>query len=122
MLNLPASTKIFLCSKPIDMRLSFDGLSGLVQTQFGKNPLCGHLFVFFSRRRNSMKILFWDLDGFVLYYKRLESGTFAWVSDTVAGDSAEILASDFALVLAGINPAEIKRPKRYQRIPEPLLG
>ncbi len=119
MLNLPASTKIFLCSKPIDMRLSFDGLSGMVQTQFGKNALCGHLFVFFSRRRNSMKILFWDLDGFVLYYKRLESGTFAWVSDTVTGDNPEILASDFALVLAGINPAEIKRPKRYQRIPEP---
>lgn len=115
MLNLPPSTKIFLCSDPIDMRVSFDGLSGMVTKHFGLNPLCGHLFVFFSRRRDRMKILFWDLDGFVLYYKRLERGTFSWISDFDLGKEKEILSCDFALVLAGINPRDVKRQKRFQR-------
>lgn len=68
-----------------------------------------------------MKILFWDLDGFVLYYKRLESGTFSWVDDFDLGKEKEILSSEFALVLAGINPVDVKRQKRYQRLPEPVL-
>ncbi len=68
-----------------------------------------------------MKILFWDIDGFVLYYKRLESGSFSWVSDIGAGGNTEILASEFALVLAGINPVNGKRSKRYQRLPETSL-
>jgi transposase len=117
MLSLPPSTRIFLCSKPVDMRQSFDALSGLVHTHFGQNPLCGHLFVFFSKRRDRMKILFWDIDGFVLYYKRLESGTFSWVSGSACDQDGEILASEFALVLAGINPNDIKRQRRFHRLP-----
>jgi transposase len=117
MLSLPPSTRIFLCSKTVDMRLSFDALSGLVHTHFGQNPLCGHLFVFFSKRRDRMKILFWDIDGFVLYYKRLESGTFSWVPVSACDQDEEILASEFALVLAGINPNDIKRQKRFHRLP-----
>ena len=58
MLSLPPSTKIFLCSQAVDMRKSFDALSGLIQTHFGQNPLNGHLFVFFSKSRDRMKILF----------------------------------------------------------------
>lgn len=122
MLSLPPSTRIFLCSKPADMRQSFDALSGLVHTHFGQNPLCGHLFVFFNRRRDRMKILFWDIDGFVLYYKRLESGTFSWVSDIGSDSSDEILASEFALVLAGINPGDVKRQKRFRRLPETSMA
>ena len=121
MLNLPPSTKIFLCNQPVDMRKSFDALSGLIDTHFGQNPLCGHLFVFFSKQRDRMKILFWDIDGFVLYYKRLESGTFSWAADLVSEQNPEILASDFALVLAGINPDDGKRQKRYRRLPETCL-
>jgi transposase len=121
MLNLPPSTKIFLCSESVDMRKSFDALSGLIETHFGQNPLCGHLFVFFSKQRDRMKILFWDIDGFVLYYKRLEGGTFSWAEDLVSEKTPEILASDFALVLAGINPADGKRQKRYKRLPETSL-
>ena len=117
MLSLPPSTRIFLCSKPVDMRQSFDALSGLVHTHFSQNPLCGHLFVFFSKRRDRMKILFWDIDGFVLYYKRLESGTFSWVPGSACDQDGEILASEFALVLAGINPNDIKRQKRFHRLP-----
>lgn len=118
MLNIPASTKIFVCVEPVDMRLSFDGLAGMVQTHFGMNPLNGHLFVFFSRRRDRMKILVWDIDGFVLYYKRLEKGTFSWVDRLELLPGSEILSNDFALVLAGINPAEVKKQKRYRRVPE----
>lgn len=115
MLNLPPSTKIFLCNQPVDMRKSFDALSGLIQTHFGQNPLNGHLFVFFSKQRDRMKILFWQLDGFVLYYKRLEGGTFSWADYFEPGSDAEILASDFELLLAGINPASGRQQKRYRR-------
>jgi transposase len=117
MLNIPSSTKIFICVQPVDMRLSFDGLAGLVQTHFGMNPLSGHLFVFFSRRRDRMKILAWDIDGFVLYYKRLEQGTFSWLDQLELLPGSEILSTDFALVLAGINPSNGKRSKRYSKIP-----
>lgn len=71
MLNIPSSTKIYVCTQPVDMRFSFDALSGLVNTHFGMNPTSGHLFVFFSKKRDRMKVLSWDLDGFLLYYKRL---------------------------------------------------
>lgn len=121
MLNLPPSTKIFLCNEPVDMRKSFDALSGLIQTYFGQNPLCGHLFVFVSKQRDRLKILFWDVDGFVLYYKRLEGGTFSWASELGGNQSPEILASDFALILAGINPGNAKRQRRYQRMPQTSL-
>jgi transposase len=121
MLNLPPSTKIFLCSQSVDMRKSFDALSGLVQTHFGQNPLCGHLFVFFSKQRDRMKILFWDIDGFVLYYKRLEGGSFSWVDTAHLDQGGEILATDFSLLLAGINPSELRRTNRYRRLPETTL-
>jgi transposase len=121
MLNLPPSTKIFLCSQPVDMRKSFDALSGMIQEHFGQNPLCGHLFVFFSRQSDRMKILFWDLDGFVLYYKRLESGTFAWRKELERNGHAEIPSSDFSLILAGINPGDIKRQRRFTRPVETSL-
>lgn len=122
MLTLPPSTRIFLCSQPVDMRLSFDALSALVQTHFGQNPLCGHLFAFFSKRRDRMKILLWDIDGFVLYYKRLEAGTFSWVPGIDSEQDGEILAPEFALLLAGINPREIKKQKRYRRLPETSIA
>jgi len=64
-----------------------------------------------------MKILAWDVDGFILYYKRLEQGTFSWLDKLELLPGSEILASDFALVLAGINPTEVKRSKRYQHVP-----
>jgi transposase len=120
MLNLTPSTKIYLCNQPVDMRKSFDALSGIIETHFGQNPLCGHLFVFFSKQRDRMKILFWQLDGFVLYYKRLEGGTFSWLEYLEAGET-EILASDFELLLAGINPTTGRKQKRYRRLPETSL-
>ena len=117
MLSIPPSTKIFVCTQPIDMRYSFDALSGIVTTHFGDNPLCGHLFVFFSKRRDRNEDPDMDVDGFVLYYKRLERGSFTWLDNLQLLPGSQILASDFALVLAGINPTEVKRSKRYQHVP-----
>ena len=67
MLSIHPSTRVFLCSEVIDMRFSHDALSGLVTSHFGISPLSGHIFVFFSRRRDRMKLLFWEPDGFALY-------------------------------------------------------
>ena len=70
--QLSAAVRIFLCTRPTDMRKGFDGLTGLVREDFGQDPLTGHLFLFLNRRRDRIKILFWDHDGLVLYYKKQE--------------------------------------------------
>jgi transposase len=110
-LTISPATKVFVCSQLIDMRYSFDALSGLVTTHFGMSPLSGHIFVFFSRRRDRMKLLFWEPDGFALYYKRLEHGTYSWIFDLAFDDDGEMHASDFALILAGINPCKSEKKK-----------
>jgi transposase len=115
MLNIHPSARVFLCSQVIDMRYSFDALSGLVTSHFGMNPLGGHIFVFFSRRRDRMKLLFWDSDGFALYYKRLEHGTFSWIKDLDLNEGGEIQVSDFAMILTGINPQSDTRHKSKKR-------
>lgn len=119
MLSIQPSTRVFLCSQVIDMRFSFDALSGLVTTHFGLSPLSGHLFVFLSRKRDRMKLLFWEPDGFALYYKRLERGTFSWVHDLNLDEGGEIQASDFAMILAGINPRYDKPQRKKVRTVPP---
>jgi transposase len=73
-IGLPSQARIFLRRAPTDMRKSFDGLSGLVRSEFERDPLCGDLFVFMNRRRDLVKVLYWDRDGFALWAKRLEGG------------------------------------------------
>jgi transposase len=103
------------------MRYSFDGLSGLVTSHFGMNPLTGHIFVFFSRRRDRMKLLFWDSDGFALFYKRLEHGTYSWIRDLDLDQGGEIQASDFAMILTGINPRLGKPQKNSKQSSKTLV-
>ena len=74
--QLPAAVRIFLCTRPTDMRKGFDGLQGMVREFLGQDPLSGHLFLFLNRRRDRIKLLWWDRDGLVIWYKRLEAGTF----------------------------------------------
>ena len=74
--QLPSAVRIFLCTRPTDLRKSFDGLTGLVQECFGQDPLTGHLFLFLNRRRDRIKILYFDRDGLAIWYKRLEVGSF----------------------------------------------
>jgi transposase len=75
MIGLPPSVRIFVATAPVDMRKSFDALSAMALRIVGMDPRTGHLFVFFSKHRDRVKILFWDRSGFCLMYKRLEQGT-----------------------------------------------
>ncbi|HLB52478.1 MAG TPA: IS66 family insertion sequence element accessory protein TnpB [Chlamydiales bacterium] len=103
MLALPAH--IFLCKDPVSMRKSFEGLGSLVEQLFPGELLSGSLFVFLNRNRNCMKALFWDRDGFAIYYKRLEKGSFALNTKNNILDRRE-----FFMLLEGIIPQKI-RPK-----------
>ena len=114
MLTLPPSTRVFVASKPADMRRSFDGLMALVRDFLGEDPLSGHLFVFRNRVGDRLKILWWDRDGLAIFYKRLEEGSFSFPSSNGAA-RLEMSAGDLQLVLQGIDPAKVKRSKRYQR-------
>jgi transposase len=114
MLTLPPSTRVFVATKPADMRRGFDGLFALVRDFLGEDPLSGHLFVFRNRVGDRLKILWWDRDGLAIWYKRLEAGTFRFPN---GGETArlEMTWNDLQLVLQGIDPAKVKRSKRYQR-------
>lgn len=111
MLRLPVSVRIFLCLVPVDMRRSFDGLASLAEQVVREDPLSGHLFVFRGRRGDRVKILYWDRDGYALWYKRLESGFFRFPAG--AADAKEISATDLGLILEGIDLRSVKRQKRF---------
>ena len=97
------------------MRKSFNGLSGLVATHFcNVELLSGHLFLFFNRRRDSVKLLLWDRDGLVIWYKRLETGTFQVAALGDKETSLEIDSTQLSLLLSGIDLASAKRRKRYR--------
>ena len=114
MLN-SASASIYLCVAPTDMRKSFDGLSALAREHLKCDPLSGAWFVFRNRRADRLKLLYWDGDGFAIWQKRLEIGSFEFpeveVGDAAAGVS--IRATDLALILGGIDLASAKRRKRF---------
>ena len=116
MLSLPPSVRIFLCTKPIDCRRSFDGLCALVQEHLQQDPLSGHLFVFRNRSGERLKILYWDRDGLAVWYKRLEQGTFKLPTlDPTSGQGAEITPAALAMLLEGIDVDTAKRHQRYRR-------
>jgi len=115
MLRLPGTVRVFLCLLPVDMRRSFDGLAALAEQVVHANPLSGHLLVFRGRRGDRLKILYWDRDGYALWYKRLEAGTFRFPSD--AAEAKEIASADLALILEGIDVDAAKRRKRFALSP-----
>lgn len=108
------SVRVYLCTSPADMRKGFDTLAAMVRDYLGYDPLSGHLFLFVGRDRDRIKILYWDRDGFALWYKRLEEGTFRLPSKNT-GKSVELKASELAMLLAGIDLTSIKRRKRFAR-------
>ena len=107
--------RIWLATEAADMRCGFDRLAERVRTVIGQDPLTGHLFVFRSRRGDRLKILVWDGDGFVLWYKRLESGVFKLPKVEAGTRSVELRASELAMVLDGIDMSRLKRVPRYER-------
>jgi transposase len=111
MLMLPPSVRVFVCAEATDMRRSFDRLAEMTRSVLQKDPFSGHLFVFFNRPRDRVKLLFWDRSGFCLYYKRLERGAFCLPQ--IEGASAEIEAAELALILEGIELAGARRQKRF---------
>ena len=104
-----------LAAEAADMRCGFDRLAERVRAVIGQDPLAGHLFVFRSRRGDRLKILVWDRDGFVLWYKRLEAGVFKLPKVETGARSVELRASELAMVLDGIDVSRLKRVPRYER-------
>lgn len=114
MLTLPPSVRVFLCLASADLRRSLDGLAALTREILREDPLSGHLFVYFNRRRDRVKILFWDRSGLALYYKRLEKGTFRLSAfEDPESPRAEIESGELALILEGIDLANAKRRARF---------
>ncbi len=116
MILLPASVRVYLCLTACDMRKSFDGLHQLVRDHLQLDAFAGHLFVFTSRRRDRLKILYWDRDGFAVWSKRLEEGTYAMPLEGSAEERRrEITSQELGALLSGIDLSQAKRRKRYQR-------
>src|SRR5271154_2770898 len=99
MIMLSSAVRIFLCTRATDLRKSFDGLTGLVQECFGQDPLTGHLFLFLNRRRDRLKILYFDRDGLAIWYKRLEVGSFE-MPQPVGSDSVELQPAQLVMLLS----------------------
>jgi transposase len=120
-LTLALPTRVFLSTEPADMRKSFDGLAALVKAHLGSDPLSGDLFVFRGKRGDRVKLLYWLGDGYAIWYRRLEEGTFVFPVlgnpsySRVGTHGLSISAKDLALLLDGIDLASVKRRHRYRR-------
>ncbi len=107
--------RIWLAVEATDMRCGFDRLAERVKVVIGEDPQSGHLFVFRSRRGDRLKILVWERDGFLLWYKRLEAGVFKLPQMSEGARSVELRASELAMILDGIDVSKLKRVPRYER-------
>lgn len=118
MLNLPPIVQIFFCVVPVDMRRSFDSLAEIIRTAMQEEPRSGHLFVFRNKNEDSVKVLYWDRDGYAIWYKRLERGKFSLPRGTSA--SVQIDSTTFSMLLNGIDLKAAYKQKRYQ--PQPVMA
>jgi transposase len=112
-LTLPSSVRIYLATEPVDLRKGFEGLGAIVQSQWSMDLFAGHLFVFVGRRRDRCKILFWDRGGLVIYFKRLEKGSFRLPRRAADGKSLEMSPTELAMLLDGLNFGGVKKPARW---------
>jgi transposase len=115
MLSFPPAVRIWLCTKPVDLRRGFDGLAELVRQHLGEDPLSGHLFVFRNRRSDRVKLLYWDDDGFVIVYKRLEEGTFRFPALVDGQAGVSLRAAELAMLLDGVGWWNAWRSHCYRR-------
>jgi transposase len=114
-LDRTEGTRIWLAAEPTDMRCGFDRLAERVRSVIGQDPLGDSLFIFRSRRGDRLKLLMWDRDGFILWYKRLEAGVFKLPRVKDGARSVELRASELAMILDGIDMTKLKRVPRYER-------
>ena len=123
MLSLPPSVRLFVATQPVDGRKGADSLMVIVRDVFGQDPLSGHLFIFFSKRCERVRVVYWDRNGFAMWTKRLESGRFrpSFSADGRLATTA-IEAAELALILEGIDLAGAQRRPRWkphgERLPE----
>jgi transposase len=111
-LNVPTPIRVFLYTVATDMRKSFSGLHGLIVESLRQDPLSGDWFVFLNRRRDRIKIMTWEQDGFAIWYKQLQRGTFALPAGD--GDSLRLTSRELALLLTGIDLKQTRPRKRCQ--------
>jgi transposase len=115
MLNLPPSVRIFVATQPVDGRKGFDSLAAIVRSVFQHDPLSGHLYVFFSKRCDRVRVVYWDRNGFAMWTKRLERGTFHPTfseGDKLAVNAIE--AAELGLILEGLDLAGARRRPRWE--------
>lgn len=115
MLSLPPSVRVFLATQPVDGRKGPDSLMTIVRDVFGEDPLGGHLFVFFSKRCDRVRVVYWDRNGFAMWTKRLEAGRFcpSFSSDGRLAP-VRVEAAELALIIEGIDLAGARRRPRWQ--------
>lgn len=115
MLSLSPSVQTFLCALPTDMRRGFDGLMRMAEEHLQRNVLDGGLYVFINKRRDRVKLLYWDNDGLAIWYKRLEKGSFEMPRIESDKTSVTLSSTELAMLLGGIDLASAKKRKRYLR-------
>ena len=120
MLAVTSTARIYLYTKNVDMRRSFDGLYAIVQSEFTRDIRLGDYFMFINRRRDRIKIIWWDRDGLAIFMKRLEAGTFQRLDPASDAKSLLIDQAQLTMLLSGIDASNIKRRKRYRIEPETM--
>ena len=114
MLSLPPSVRIFVATQPVDGRKGVDSLAAIVRSQFKLDPLSGHLYVFFSKRINRVKLVYWDRSGFAMWTKRLEKGRFLMRFEDGELEAKNLEAAELSLILEGIELAGSRRQPRWE--------
>jgi len=115
MLTLPPNSSVLLHRVPVDIRKSFDGLIGIVRGALRVDPFTPTFFVFFNKGRDKLKILYWDNDGFAIWYKRLEKGSLHLTLPPSDGTSVTLTRAQLAMLLEGIDFQNVKQRKRFSK-------
>lgn len=111
MLSLPPSVRIYVCVAAADMRKGFDGLAALAREVIAEDPLSGHLFVFRNRQADRIKVLYWDRDGYAIWQKRLERGSFAFPASKAK--RMELTSVQLHMILQGMDLAKVQQCRRF---------
>ena len=117
MLSISPAVAVFMAIEPVDLRKGFDGLRAAVESVFARDVLDGHLFLFLNRRRDRVKILWWDRDGLAVFYKRLERGSYEVPRHDRDAKQLRLDATQLSLLLNGIQLDSVKRRPRYVLAP-----
>lgn len=114
MFGLTKNSRYYLCQRSVDMRNGINGLYKLVKTEMSLIPISGDVFIFVSKNRESVKLLRWDTDGFILYHKRLEKGTFEMPTFNTQTNSYTLCWNTFSMIMQGVSLGSVKYRKRFR--------